>query len=146
MLYHQEFLKINKECPFCDPKNIEGTIAENENAFMTYAIAPYHKHHVLVLTKRHITVFDELNEEETRDIDKLLKFGVKMLRALGYTDYSILLRNGGRTSKTVDHLHYHIVPNVKIGDLEHDNSNRCILSQEEIKQTLLDFKNLNSLL
>jgi diadenosine tetraphosphate (Ap4A) HIT family hydrolase len=142
MLYHQEFLKINKECPFCDPKKVEGIIKENDHAFMTYAIAPYHKHHILILTKRHITIFDDLNDEETVAIDNLLKIGVKMIRAIGYNDYSILLRNGGKTSKTVDHLHYHIVPNVKIGDLEHDNSQRIILSKEEIYQTLKDFENL----
>jgi len=141
MLY-SEFIKINTECPFCEPKKIEEVIKENDHAFMTYSIAPYHKHHVLIIPHRHTEIFDDLNKEETIAIDRLLKVGVKMIRALGYNDYTILVRNGGKNNKSIEHLHYHIVPNVTIGDLEHDNSQRRIMSKEEIFKTIKDFKDL----
>lgn len=141
-MIYKEFIKTNRECPFCEPNRLDKVIKKNEYAFMTYAIAPYHKHHLLVLPYRHIAIFDDLKNEETVAIDKLLKLGVKMFRALGYNDYTILVRNGDKTSKTVDHLHYHIVPNVKIGDLEHDNANRNVMSKEEITEILKDFENL----
>jgi len=139
MLYN-EFLKVNTDCPFCEPRKINGVIEKNSHAFMTYAIAPYNKHHVLVIPNRHIAVFDELSEEETIAIDRLLRTGVKMIRTLGYNDYTILLRNGGKNNKSIEHLHYHIVPNVMIGDLEHDDSQRRIMSEEEIMEILEDFK------
>jgi len=141
MLYH-EFIKVNTDCPFCEPRDIKGIIEKNDYAFMTYALAPYNKHHILIIPNRHIEVFEELTEEETISIDRLLRVGVKMIRALGYGDYTILVRNGKKTMKSRDHLHYHIVPNVMIGDLEHDNSQRRIMSEEEIMQILEDFENI----
>jgi len=141
MLYH-EFLKVNPDCPFCEPRKIKGIIERNDHAFMTYAIAPYNKHHVLVIPNRHIAVFDDLTEEETIAIDRLLRTGVRMIRTLGYNDYTILVRNGGKNNKSIEHLHYHIVPNVMIGDLEHDNSQRKIMSEEEIMQILEEFENV----
>jgi diadenosine tetraphosphate (Ap4A) HIT family hydrolase len=141
MLY-TEFLKVNINCPFCEPRNIKGIIDENEHAFMTYAIAPYNKHHILIIPNRHISFFEEINEEETIAIDKLLRIGIKMIRALGYDNYTILLRNGDQNNKSIEHLHYHIVPNVFIATINHDNSTRKIMSEEEIIQILEEFENL----
>ncbi len=142
MLY-QDFIKINPDCPFCEPRKIYGVIEQNDFAFMTCSLAPYHKHHVLIIPHRHISVFDELNEEEIFAINDLLKIGARMIRLLGYNDYTILVRNGSLKNKSIEHLHYHIVPNVMIGDLEHDNSQRRIMSKDEISQIMKDFENLN---
>ncbi len=141
MLY-TEFLEVNKDCPFCEPRNIKGVIEKNDHAFMTYSISPYHKHHLLVIPNRHIAFFEEINEEETIAIDRLLREGVRMIKSLGYENYTILVRNGDENNKSIEHLHYHIIPNVMISTVNHDNSTRIIMSEEEIMQILEDFENI----
>jgi len=137
---YKEFLKTQTGCPFCEPR-FNRTICEEGNAYLTYSIAPYHKHHLLVVTKRHIENFEELGNEEIESINKLLHIGVKMIKSLGYKDYSILLRNGPDSDKSVEHLHCHIIPVSMIGDLDHKGEERSVMTEEEIKQLSIEFNN-----
>lgn len=137
MLY-KEFLKTISKCPFCEVP-ISRIISEDSNAILTYSIAPYHKHHLLAITKRHIENFKDLNEEETKSIDTFLHKGVEMLIKLGYKDYTILLRNGNISGKSVPHLHYHIIPAVIIGDLDHNNDERVVMTEDEMRRSMQDF-------
>ncbi len=130
MLY-TEYLKTNTACPFCEPIT-NRIIKRGENAFLTYALAPYHKHHLMVVHYRHIENFKELNADETKSIEKLLHTGIDILESLGYADYTILLRNGDATGKSIKHIHYHIVPSVLIGDLDHKGEERKVMTTEEI--------------
>lgn len=138
---YTEFLKTQTTCPFCE-QTVDRMIKEENNAYLTYSIAPYHKHHLLVITKRHIKNFKELEIEEINSINKLLHIGVNMLKSLEYKDYAILLRNGDNSHKSLEHLHYHIIPSVIIGDLDHRGEERIVMTNEEINQLLDEFKNL----
>jgi len=138
MLYNQ-FLENIDHCPFCNPKSNE-IIKENKKTFLTYALAPYHKHHLLIVPKRHLSEFEELTRDELHEIDLMLRQGVKILRSIGYKDYTILVRNGKNEGKTVEHLHYHIVPITLIGDLDHFGKHRKILGDNEIEETLRELK------
>ena len=129
MLY-TEYMKTLDRCPFC--RTDDRRIRENGRAILTYSLAPYHEHHLLVVPKRHVETFLDLTEGESRDIEELLRSGAKLLQLLGHTDYSILVRNGDDSGKSVKHLHYHIVPFVHIGDLDHDGDERRILTEEEV--------------
>ncbi len=137
MLY-KDFLKIERECPFCEKTN--RIIKEEDNAFLTYSLAPYHKHHLLVVPTRHTEFFEDLNDDETKSIEKLLHFGVKILKSLGYKDYTILVRNGENLGKSVRHLHYHIVPVALIGDVDHKGYEREIMTEKEIEILMNEFK------
>ncbi len=139
MLY-KDFLKEMRECPFCDKKQRE--IMQNDRAFMTYSLAPYHKHHLLVIPKNHVLSFLHLKQDEHQDILKLLKIGMEMMGALGYTSSSILVRDGDISNKSVEHLHYHIIPNIRIGDLDHYGESRRIMTDVEIKEILAEFKSI----
>jgi diadenosine tetraphosphate (Ap4A) HIT family hydrolase len=129
MLY-TEYMKTLGVCPFC--RTDDRLIKDNEYAFLTYSLAPYSEHHLLVSPKRHVESFLDLTEGEFRDIEELLRNGAKLLQLLGHTDYSILVRNGDDSGKSVRHLHYHIVPHVHIGDLDHNGEERRILTEREI--------------
>lgn len=130
MLY-EEFLKNIKGCPFCDSH--DRIIMKNKHAFLTYSLAPYYKHHMLVLPERHVESFLDLTEEETRNIETLLRKGAKLLHLLGCDDYSILVRNGDVTGKSIKHLHYHLVPRICIGNKDYGGSNRKIMTEQEIE-------------
>jgi diadenosine tetraphosphate (Ap4A) HIT family hydrolase len=129
-MFYDDYLKTVNSCPFCECK--DRIFIDKENAFLTYARAPYHPDHLLVVPKRHITSFFELNEVEKTDIDELLKVGSEVLKKLGYTNFSILVREGDAINKSIPHLHYHLIPNDRIGDLDHNGEPRQILSLEEI--------------
>ena len=129
MLYH-DYLKTVDGCPFCECK--DRIFIDKENAFLTYARAPYHPDHLLVIPKRHVTSFFDLNEMERIDINELIKIGSEILRKLEYNNFSILVREGDSINKSVSHLHYHLIPNDRIGDLDHNGEPRQILSVEEI--------------
>ncbi len=141
MLY-TDLLATSTVCPFCKPSasRIVEKIDKNDLAFLTYALAPYHQHHLMVVPFRHVEDFKELNEKESEAIEKLLRRAVAILERLGYKDYTILLRNGEKTGKSITHLHYHIIPSVIIGDLDHKGENREVLTPEEIGQLLQELK------
>ena len=118
-------------CPFCVPQN--RSFIENDSALLTYALAPYHPHHLLVVPKRHVLSSLEISNEETVELWQLIRCGMQVLRELGYKDYSVLVREGEVGGiKSIAHLHYHIIPNDRIGDLDVNGEGRRILKEEEI--------------
>lgn len=129
MLYSR-FLKLRRPCPFCRPA--DHIFASRKTAYLTYALAPYAKYHLLAVPKRHVVSFRELRPAEERDIAELAKLGAKILNKLKIKNVSVLARDGG-LNKSVAHLHYHIIPNHRIGDLDSRGKPRRILTGPEIK-------------
>lgn len=131
---YKELWHKDRSCPFDAPKASE-ILLENENAYLTYALAPYHIDHLLVVPKRHVEHISDITDQEMLDIDALLRTGWDILKQhMKYKNVSFLMREGEGSGASVAHMHYHIIPEIKIGDLEHDNENRNILDLEEIKQ------------
>lgn len=140
MLY-QQLLREQTRCPFCFLK--EGRVlVRNQHAYLTYAIAPYHAHHMLVIPHRHVVDFTELTHEEWSDMQELIVSGTNALKKMGYTSCSVLTRNGDATDKSVDHNHFHVVPDVRLGDLDSKGEERRILSEEEIASLVEELKAL----
>ena len=138
MLY-KTFLKNLNRCPFCEPK--DRIIKENKRAYLTYAIAPYHKHHLLVIPKKHDHAILDIRKNEMADITALIRYGLSLLHKLGYHNCSVLAREGkiGKI-KSIEHMHYHVVPAVALGDLDHYGKQRKVITRREINKILSDFK------
>ena len=133
------YLKNMKKCPFCSLDRRK--IIERNNAYLTYNKAPYHNDHVLICTRRHVEHFLDLNENEIDDINFLLREGIKILSNLGYKDYSILLRDGENTQKSIDHIHYHIIPRISvIAEGSNNSIDRRLLTEDEIEQEIIRLK------
>ena len=126
---YDDFLKIPRGCPFCNTPKSE-IIAENEHAFITFSLSPYHKDHILVLPKRHIEKILDIKSAEEDDVYALIRKAMKMLHRLGYKDLSVLVRDGDDSMKTVSHMHYNIIPNTRLGDIDHQGKKRMILTKE----------------
>lgn len=135
MLY-RDFLKELHTCPFCDGK--DKMFAESEHAYLTYALAPYHPHHLLVIPKQHVLHYLELSKDEEDEINVLIRSGFEALKRLGYQNITVLVREGVTVGKSIAHLHYHLIPNIRIGDIDHDGRERAILTAEEIESTVSD--------
>ena len=127
---YEEFLKNMKGCPFCDGSN--RIIIESEKSFITYALWPYHKHHLLVIPKRHVESLTEITEVERKDIDDLQEKALEILKKLGYVSITQLVREGNDVNKAVNHVHFHTIPNIRIGDLDHYGQERKMLSENDI--------------
>ncbi len=137
MLYTDFYKKI-RTCPFCvrDHK----VMVSYDTAYITYALAPYHPHHLLVIPQRHVTSFLLLDAEESEEISALLRLCVRILHQHGYKDCAIMVKDGQNAGKSIRHLHYHVIPNVVLGDIDHKGDERRILNKAEIRQIVRDIR------
>jgi diadenosine tetraphosphate (Ap4A) HIT family hydrolase len=141
IMYYSDFLKSLTGCPFCD--GVNKVILQSGKSFLTYALAPYHKHHLLVIPNRHVESLSDLDSLERGDIAYLQNKALEILRNLGYTSISLLVREGNVENKSINHTHFHIIPNIRIGDLDHKGEERKVLSDDEIKLILEDVGTVN---
>lgn len=75
------------------------------------------------------------------DIESLIRYGLTLLHKLGYRNCSVLVREGDTGGiKSIEHMHYHVVPAVALGDLDHYGKQRKIMTREEIKRVMSDFR------
>ena len=95
---YDTYLKSLKKCPFCE--NTQNRILlENKNAFLTYARAPYHKYHLLVVPKRHVENVKDLTKLENNNIMSLIVSGIKSLNKIGHNDCTLVMRDGNALAK-----------------------------------------------
>ncbi len=134
-----DFLKQERKCPFCNPEN-DTIIKENDTAYITYAIAPYHSDHLLICPKNHTEHFLEITQKEIDDMNVLQKDGLIALEKLGYSDTTVLFRNGIKSGKSVGHFHYHIIPSVKLVPVTSGGDERSVLTEQEQKDTVEKIK------
>ena len=101
---------------------------------------------MLVVPRRHVIDLTKLRKLEETEIQNLIKIGISILNHLGYRDYSILVRNGKNSGKTVSHLHYHLIPKTELIALKQNAPKelqylvREILTPAQIKKTVADLR------
>lgn len=105
-----------KNCIFCDlPK--EKIIIENELARAFYDEFPVSKGHILIIPKRHIANFFELEQKELNDINSLILECKKIIDNKYAPDgYNIGVNVGEHAGQSVFHVHVHLIPRYK-GDV-----------------------------
>ncbi len=100
------------KCVFCDLKN-KYLVEEKDGVVLTVALYPYIDGHLLIIPWRHIKSIQELTKTEWQAVFYLNKKGEEILRRkLGIKNFWFLLREGQgiKAGKTVDHLHFHLIP------------------------------------
>lgn len=134
-MIYEKWLKKNKGyCPFCNLKESE-IIKKEEDIFLIIAKAPYTKDHLLIVPKEHKTKISQLTNSELNNLNKLVSFAFKKMSKI-YQDVSILYREGEKIGKSIDHLHVHIIPKMKIGTLKKESSQRKMLSDKKYLKEL----------
>lgn len=98
------------ECVFCKIRDriIPKELAFEDDDVMVFPdIAPAKPVHILVVPKKHIKEFIELDDEKL--LAKLLKTITKVIKdeGLDTNGYRVLVNGGG--AQGVDHLHLHIL-------------------------------------
>ncbi len=139
MLY-EKFLKKNHSCPFCHMTKDE-IIKENKYALLTLAKAPYVNNHLLIIPKKHVLKLSKLSKKEKEAIEKLIYYGIKKLH-LKHKNVTLLYREGNKkqVGKSINHVHYHLIPDLQIGAQEKIWKNRNIWNEEEYIEKIKDFK------
>lgn len=118
MRYITVLKKINKihRCPFCEEKP-ENMLQEGKYFYVVPSRAPYTKHHLLIISKRHVNLLTALTHAESLEMYKLIDIRIKKLHKK-YKDVNLLLRDGlvkdKVISKSIDHLHVNLLPNIGI--------------------------------
>jgi len=75
---------------------------------------PYNSGHILIFPKRHITDYRELETDERREIDGLLRKSLDVLDSLyAPAGYNIGLNIGDFAGASISHLHLHVIPRYK---------------------------------
>ncbi|MDC0254260.1 HIT family protein [Bacteriovoracales bacterium] len=104
-----------KPCIFCDiiqKKSESYLIAEDKVFVVILDIFPLRPGHVLIISKRHVKVIEELDDEER---GLLIMWVNKMCKSLKSSPLKakatqVLLNNGKEANQTIPHLHFHIIP------------------------------------
>jgi diadenosine tetraphosphate (Ap4A) HIT family hydrolase len=100
-------------CPFCSltPDRI---ISESEYAITVRDAFPVSKGHALVVTKRHVQSFFELQAIEKAAVLQALDEARETITSEYAPDgFNIGINDGEAAGQTVPHLHVHLIPRYK---------------------------------
>jgi histidine triad (HIT) family protein len=127
------------DCLFCEiiknPKK-EKIIYEDKNFFVIPSLRAVCPGHIMVLPKKHTDFLFNMQEEEYLELMKLTRKIAKVLqKAYGSKTVGIML-NG----LEILHVHLHLVPRNKFGELDQKNPKE--LSKKELEETANKIKKI----
>ncbi len=102
---------MRADCLFCTA-TLEQKIGENRCAFALWDAFPVTPYHALIIPKRHVSDFFELNALEVMDCFELLE---QMKREIEERDahvdgYNVGINIGKAAGQTIFHCHLHLIP------------------------------------
>ena len=108
----------NDPCIFCNVRK-EDMIYENKYAFVSYDSYPVSKFHSLIIPKRHIRNYFDLDEKDLNACNQLIKkIRSKIEKDDNLVEGFNLGTNAGIVAgQTIMHCHIHLIPRRK-GDVE----------------------------
>lgn len=129
-MIYSDYLKTLTSCPFCNYR--QEIFLENEHAYLTFSLAPYHPDHLLIVPKKHIEHILEVDEMTMNAVNELQRKAVQLLNSLGHTNISLLVKEGDVFEKSIPHIHFHAIPDVILESSDHRGAERQVLSPKEI--------------
>jgi len=106
---------MTNKCPFC---TIPGWTLENEFAQMRADANPISLGHALIVTKRHIADYFELDPAEIKGLWELVNKTKLHLSERHHPDgFNVGINVGKAAGQTVQHVHVHLIPRYS-GDID----------------------------
>jgi len=103
-------------CPFCMPDR--EVIREAQHCFAIYDLYPVNPGHVLVISRRHVANYFDLEEGEVAGLWKLVAEMRSFLEKEFQPDgFNVGFNIGATAGQTIDHVHIHVIPRYA-GDMD----------------------------
>ena len=110
-------------CPFCSPPR-QRVVFENGFFYAMSDINPVSKGHTIIIPKRHVISFFDMNQKESHLLfECLLKTKELLDRKFSPSGYNIAVNIGKIAGQSVMHAHIHLIPRYgkeAIGREHHD--------------------------
>lgn len=105
------------KCVYCElPEIKERTVVSNDLAWAFLTNIPIVPGHTLVAPKRCVAKYEDLTEEEKKDIENLrVQVCAALRKTFGAEGFNFAWNDGKNCGQAVPHFHLHIVPR-KTGD------------------------------
>ncbi len=104
-------------CPFCEPDS-DRIMRESEHSLVIRDAFPVSPGHMLVVPRRHVASFFDLDPLEQADLLNLLIATRRDLSSRRAPDaFNLGLNDGAAAGQTIDHCHWHVIPRYE-GDCE----------------------------
>ncbi len=112
-------MEKNNNCLFCDRYGDKlDLIQENDFCYAVWDGFPVSAGHSLIIPKKHILSFFDLEKVELESIFEMMKDVKDLISEKYHPDsYNIGINDGEEAGRTIHHLHIHIIPRYK-GDVE----------------------------
>ena len=109
-----------ENCVFCKIRKGEITstkLYEDEEFMIIKDIEPQAKIHLVAIPTCHVAHIDEMTNDQTLLIGKIMGKVSHMQEKLGLTNgYRLIINQGADANQTVQHLHIHILGGEKLRD------------------------------
>ena len=106
------------ECPFCKGFGEDRILYQDSSWIAVYDAYPVSKGHVLIIPKRHVKTYFELNYIELASVGVVIGVVKRIIdKKFNPDGYNIGINCGEMAGQTVPHCHIHIIPRYK-GDVE----------------------------
>jgi diadenosine tetraphosphate (Ap4A) HIT family hydrolase len=82
---------------------------------------------------------EKLRKDERNDFEKILFYSIKKLHTI-YRNISIIYKEGNKkeVGKSIDHMHYHLIPDMQIDKI--NNKRRNIFSEKKYEKMINNFR------
>jgi ATP adenylyltransferase len=110
--------KLTEECLFCNKKK-QKIIYSSKFIYLVRDSFPVTKYHSLIIPHRHVSNFFDLNNDELKNLSKILKKERQSLLNLDkeITAFNVGVNAGKDAGQSVMHCHIHLIPRRK-GDIK----------------------------
>ena len=93
------------DCLFCTLVESGDHVYATDGFVAIRDIAPAAETHLLVLPRRHVDTFREIDAFPDDEAARMLRFVAEVAEAEGLEDYRLIVNVGPRAGQTVFHLH-----------------------------------------
>jgi len=104
------------QCPFCRVPTWDDeaglVVARGRHAFVVLNLYPYNTGHLMVCPYRHVSMYPDLDDDETAEVASLTKTAMRVLSAVsGCHGFNLGMNQGAVAGAGIAaHLHQHVVP------------------------------------
>jgi ATP adenylyltransferase len=127
-------------CPFCNGLEKQGTLVhKTKHSQVAINLHSLKKGHLMIMPLRHVVKYDELTEEESKDMFDLIEQFSEIIKN-AYGDYPIVTINPIH-GRSLPHIHIHLVP-TKINTRGYISVTDKVPEREELtKEQIIEIKN-----